>query len=382
MMIAKGSHTVLEMPAAAAIVTKHAPERNPKHVPPSIDGATRSLKSFFSQLQGQQERVQRRDATDAAATSSAAGSAGKVEHRRLRRSEAYETLAEAVWQKIQALRAGYMAYREHFEGADAAMLEHLNDAGDTGSASMTAEERERLEALKKDYNAWRTYTRTGRLPERVFSEGFDLPTVEPENYDMLAYLTPAQREQFLSSLNAQREYQRLGLFNPKKRAAWLAAKGYGRGVRRALYAILHSGYKVVKKLQKAAQRQMKAAGAAPKRPAAATQRAPRSAPATRRRGPERVWTRYLDAEARERVDALLPSYNEYSRLQQTPAQRDAWLAADDESGARQALYDKLYADHTEYQRLYYEAIKKRDAARRQKRRSYARRRAPGDEGKR
>jgi hypothetical protein len=81
------------------------------------------------------------------------------------------------------------------------------------------------------------------------------------------------------------------------------------------------------------------------------------------------------------VDALRPSYNEYRRLQQNPAERDAWLAADDKRGSRQALYNRLYDDYTEYQRLYFEAYTIREAARRG-RRGPNDRRVPGAEGER
>jgi hypothetical protein len=157
------------MPAAAAAATKHADEQEPDRDSTSVVQAGRRTERFFGQRQRQQ-RLQRWSAA-AAAMRSAGRSAGEEEHRKLRRRETPQALALAAWRKIEALRAAYLAYREHFKGADAAMLDHLDDAEGAGGSLMTMQEREQLAALKQDYHAWRAYTRTGELPERVFSEG-------------------------------------------------------------------------------------------------------------------------------------------------------------------------------------------------------------------
>ncbi len=308
--------------------------------------------------------------------------AAAVEQRRqLRRRETPEALARQMLRKINALRAGYNAYRAHFKGAGATMLKHLNDAAGVSSAGLPAGERERLAALKKDYVAWLAYAGTGELPEQVFSAGMDLPVVEPGSHEWLRYLTPEQRQQFAASLGAHREYHRLSQRGGLKSAAWLA-KDDGRGVRRALYDIMHESYNVLESLRRAGERAMRAASASERR--AAREKAPkaRAKPQTllapTKRGGGKEWLQYLDADQRRRVSTLLPSYNAYKRLQVQTAERDAWLQADSD-GTHRALYDLLHEDYKEYQRLYFMAHRKREAERSAEEMA-THQQAPSDEG--
>jgi hypothetical protein len=287
--------------------------------------------------------------------------------------------------KIEVLRAAYSAYRSHFRGANAAMLQHLGDP-DSAGAGMRAEARERLAALQKDYVAWLAFQRTGELPPQVSSASLDLPIVDPGTYAWRAYLTPAQRQRFDAGLTGAREYNRLGLNQAATRDAWLAADD-GSGVRRALYELMRAQYNEVHNLFRVAKRAKQEAQAAQRPPTSAAPAAEpepkggkKAAPARRKPGNE--WVGYLAPDDRRRAEALRPSYNEFSRLQQQPVERDAWLAADDELGTRRALYDRLHEDHREYNRLYYLARKNREASEAARREEPAEdeRQAPGTEG--
>ncbi len=90
------------------------------------------------------------------------------------------------------LSAGHRAYREHFKGARAVMLQHLRGGG-ASSLDMPSAELERLDRLKEDYLAWRTYIATGELPQRVFSEGMDIPLMDADAHLWLSELRPERR---------------------------------------------------------------------------------------------------------------------------------------------------------------------------------------------
>jgi hypothetical protein len=220
------------------------------------------------------------------------------------------------------------------------MLQHLNEAdnGDDFAAAAAdtlpsgdGGERQRRAALRRDYIAWLANTRTHELPERAFSAGMDLPVLGQGTYLWLAHLTPAQRQKAMASMTAFREYTRL---NQKKRVtlvAWLARDDQ-RGVRKVLYELLRKGYNAVEALRKRGDRARKALRASEpplKAPATpATAKTPPPPPPKKR--PEERWPQFLDKDEQKRVEELRPSYNKYRNLERSPAERNAWLAADDE----------------------------------------------------
>jgi hypothetical protein len=61
---------------------------------------------------------------------------------------------------------------------------------------------------------------------------------------------------------------------------------------------------------------------------------------------------YLTTIDCQRVQALILSNNKWHCLQQSPAECDAWLAADDKKKTRQMEYDRLLEDRNEYHLLY------------------------------
>jgi hypothetical protein len=292
--------------------------------------------------------------------------------RRLRRREtpeATEALARQMLRKIDALRLAHNAYRAHLKGAGAsAMLQQLSDGEDAvdgaGAGMPDAAERQRLAALKKDYIAWLTYSRSGELPERVFSADMDLPVAEPEHFPWVQHLTAEQQQKFPELLAAHREYKRLISRQQGKLATWLAQDD-ARGVRRVLSQLLHDDYKAFYRLRKLGEKAMRAAGVAKQPKAPATTPEPGATPQTEtevaKRKASMEWLQYLDAEERKRAEAMHASYNAFKRLKENPAERDAWLAADDKQGSHRALYNQLQTDYLEYARLYEKGYRKRKA---------------------
>ncbi len=341
--------------------------------------------------------------------------------------------AEAALRKIERLRAAYTAYRAHFSGVDEVMLAHLDEAeksaltggcdaapptavspdssgnGGSGAGDMPspAAERARLEALRKDTMAWMAYKNTGTLPERVFSDGIDLAVQDLDGGKQegtqawLAYLAPEQREQVAVSMAGFREYNRLDLWKKAKRDAWLAGgeTDTERRLRRPLFDLMRERNNAVIKLFRIGKRKKEraAAGAAdrampssaPPTPATAApppMKVPSSqtvppqpggdaatpgAPTSARRRQPRDWLQFLSPQDRKRADALHASYNGYQRLRRNPAQRNAWLAEDDEQGARRRLYERVYEAYKEHTRLYQLGSRRRKAAGRKKRRAGA-----------
>jgi hypothetical protein len=349
--------------AIVAGAAQYTPERDVQRTT-SLSDARRRTAKLQDNIR-RQHRFQRRAAASSPAVRRAARSASaKLQRRQLCRRETPEALAQQMLRKIDVLRRGYMAYKAHFEGANAVMLQHLNDP-DSYGADLPSEERQRLAALKKDYVAWLTYTNTGELPQRVHSAGMDLPMLQPGTYQWLEYLTPQQRQRFTASLTAHREFQRLSK-RRWKREVWLA-KDDGRGVRQAVYELMRKGYSVGEVLRKTGERAMKAAGVT-KQPAPKARATPQTNNVLPKQKQNKEWMQYLDDDDRARVDALLPSFNAYKRHIERPTERDAWLAAEGEEGARRrALYDALHESFKEYQRLFHRAksnmkFRRREAA--------------------
>ncbi len=331
---------------------KQEPLRVPQHAPYAGE-IWRRAKISLVDLKPQPS-LQRPSPAVAMARSRASASAS-TQRKTLRRRSSPEARARAALRTIELLRAAYTAYRALLESADAATLK-------------------RLAALKRDYVAWLTFLRTGELPPRALSEPLRLPTLHPDDYPWMAHLAPGQLREVEAAMTAFREYMRRRLHLRAERAHWLAQPD-PTGERRALFELMREGFNIVGKHRKTALAALKAAQASKQQqqqqltpagaPAAETGAPKRKAPAVGgKRVHEKPLLQYLTPDQQKRAQDLLPSHNEYKRLQRFPEKRDAWLAADDEQRFNHARYGQLYKDYKEYQRLYRTAMITRQAARR------------------
>ncbi len=375
------------MSTSAFVATAHAAYLDPK--PATSPGTTgRSTRKSC-----QHQRLQRHErhsegssgfgsAVDAHAAATAAAAAAMSRKRRALNTSGTkrltrrtvpdddDALAEALLRKIERLRAGSAAYVEHFGG------------GGGGGAGVPGAEHERLELLKKDYQAWLRYCATGELPEQVYSEGMDLPRRHEDSYGWLAYLTPAEQQEAEEALAGSREWYRLKLYNKAKRAAWLA-KYAGQGVRLRLFDIMRRSYNTVCRLY---QHAVKAGAplqrkASPASGAGAKRR--RKPTGTARSKPVGDWMKYLDEEDQRLAEATRAGSNIYNIYLKHPERRAELLAAHDVDGMGDAMWEKVHQDRKTHNRLNMKALarKKKIEAALAEQQKATQQRTPSTDGK-
>ncbi len=98
-------------------------------------------------------------------------------------------------------------------------------AAATLDVAMAAADDALIEALRKDYDAWQHYRRTGRLPKCVCSKGMDHSAIRCSDNSWVEYFTAADCTRALASHADYTEYLHLGLDYPVRPEALLADVG-------------------------------------------------------------------------------------------------------------------------------------------------------------